>query len=179
MRGLALELEVSYDLSRDDLRRANRRLVTRHGAVRRVFLSGLVVGPTIAFVLLLVFGYSLVEAAVVGLFAVPIAAGVVLWRLSKRLAPALEVDELLIGTYAVRIDDRRIRANTPAGAWGEQWEDVEAVHRGREATDVVLGDLRSLPIPHDAFASPEERRRFGDALEERHARASGTTGEGS
>jgi hypothetical protein len=174
-----LEHEVRYELSRADLRRANRRLVTRHRAVRRVFLSGLVVGPLIAFVLLLAFGYSIVEAAVVGLFAVPVAAGVVLWRLSKRLSPALEVDERLIGTYTIRLDDRRIRANTPAGAWGERWEDIQAVHRGREATDVVLDDLRSLPIPHGAFASAEERRRFGDAVAARHARASASEDRGS
>lgn len=168
-----MDHEVSFELSREDLRHANLRRVTRHAAVRKVFLTSLFVGPLLAFLLLLLFGYTALEAAVVGLFAVPVAGGVVLWRLRARLQPTIEVDEQLVGSYTVRVDDRRVRAHTPAGAWSERWEDVDDVRVSRESIDIVLGDLRGLPIPRGAFATPQDAERFAGDVTRAHSRATG------
>lgn len=170
------EQEISFELSADDLRRANLRRVTAHRAVRKVFLTSLVVGPGLAFLLLLLFGYSLLQAAVAGLFAVPVAGGVVLWRLRKRLQPTLDVDERLVGSYTVRIDRRRVRANTPAGAWGERWADVDEVRTSSDVIDIILGDLRGIPIPRRAFPDPEAADRFAAAALAAHRDAQHRSG---
>lgn len=164
--------EVSFELDRDDLRRLNRYVVSRHHTVRRVFLSALVIGPGIAFGLLLLFGYAVVEASVVALLAIPAAAGVVLWRLRRQLAPVLEVDESLIGGYTVRIDPGRIRVGSPRGATGERWEDVVAVGEDRHAIHVVLEPLKGFTVPKRAFATPEEAESFSAAARRFHRDAS-------
>lgn len=160
--------EVSFELDGDDLRRLNRYVVARHHTVRRVFVSALVIGPAIAFGLLLLFGYAVVEASIVALLAIPAAAGVVLWRLRRQLAPVLDVDESLVGGYTVRIDPRRIRVGSPRGATGERWEEVVVVGEDRHAIHVVLEPLKGFTVPKRAFATPDDADEFAAAARRFH-----------
>lgn len=162
-------MQVTVDVTQDDLWRATRAMAWRNQVTRRNVIGSVLAPPLVSLALVVFAG---LPWGVSGLLVVAgtLAGWAALWRITRRQVVRLQQPGV-VGEHVITLTPQGVREQTSVNDCTMAWSSIEVV-RDDHALYLMIGPLMGHVIPWRCFNDAEEAAAF-EAAARAFAGASG------